>query len=443
MAQEVDLLIRGADILTLDPGRPELRNHDVAIKDGKILEVKEDLRFDSKLEMSGKGKVVMPGLVDAHTHCFQIFLRGALSGRDRTIHPIWLKVLMPYEADMEEDEARVSAELSCLNMIRKGITAFADAGGPHPRILAAVAEDAGLRARITHSTMDRGPENYNRGIKYNKDLVSELKGPRVRGWYSIRQIMVSSDELIEETIEGARRDDTGVHIHLNEEASEIEHSMARWNERPFEHLHSKGYLDDRVLAAHCAFLSDNETRIIAKDSPSVVHCPRISMTYMTFPKIPRLLELGANVALGSDGGSYTGLDLFTEMSTAIAGHVGYYGAPFHDFEVITAFELLKMASTNGYRAIRQSDGGAVRAGSLADLILIDRNRPHLRPMHMLSSLPLYATGNDVVDMIVDGRPLMKDGRVVTMDEESVLKRAEEIEPKVSERIERLKGRSVG
>ena len=438
MAQEVDLLIKGADILTLDSNRPELRNHDVAVKDGRILEVRENLRFDSKQEVSGKGKVLLPGLVDSHTHCFQIFLRGALSSKDRTIHPIWLKILMPFEADMDEEEAQISAELACLNMIRKGITAFADAGGPYPEILAKVTEDAGLRARITHSTMDQGPENYNRGISYNRELVNRLKTPRVRGWYSIRQIMVCSDELIAETIEAARKDDTGVHIHLNEETSEIEHSMARWNERPFEHLHSKGYLDDRVLAAHCAFLSDNETRIIANDSTNIVHCPKINMTYMTFPKIPRLLELGANVALGSDGGSYTGLDLFVEMNIAIAAHVASYGAPFHDYEVISALDLLKMASTNGYKAIRQGDGGTIRVGSIADLIAIDRNRPHLRPLHELSSLPLYATGGDVVDMIVDGKPVMKDGRVLSMDEEEVLKRAEDLEPKVRQRIGRMK-----
>jgi 5-methylthioadenosine/S-adenosylhomocysteine deaminase len=443
MTQEVDVLVKGAHVLTLDPSRPELRNHDVAIKDGKILELQESLGYDSKLVISGKGKVVLPGLADCHTHCFQIFLRGALSARDRTIHPIWLKVLMPFEAEMGEDEAEVSAELACLNMIRKGITAFADAGGPYPQTLAKVAEEAGLRARITHSTMDKGPENYRRGVEHNKELVGQLKGPRVKGWYSIRQIMVSSDELIEETFKQARKDDAGIHIHMNEEASEIEHSMSRWNERPFERFHSKGYLSSRVLAAHCAFLSDNETRIIAQDSPSVVHCPKVNLTYMTFPKVPRLLELGVNVALGSDGGSYTGLDLFTEMNIAMAAHVASHGAPFHDYEVITALELLKMASTNGYKAIMQSDGGVIRAGALADLILVDRNRAHLRPLHDLSNLPLYATGGDVVDVVVDGRAIMKDGRVLTMDEGEVLKRAEEMEPEVHERMGRFKRKQVG
>lgn len=438
MTQEVDVLIKGADVVTLDPARPELRGYDVAIKDGKVLDLQRDLKLDSKLVISGKDRIVLPGLADCHTHCFQIFLRGALSARDRSLRPLWLKILIPFEADMVEEEAKVSAELACLNMIKKGITAFADAGGPYPEILAKVAEQSGLRARITHSTMDTGPANYKRGIEYNKELVSKLKNPRVKGWYSIRQIMVSSDELIEKTVEQAKKDDTGIHIHLNEETSEIEHSMARWNERPFEHFHSKGFLDDRILAAHCAFLSDYETRIIAKDSPSIVHCPKINMTYMTFPKIPRLLELGANVALGSDGGSYTGLDLFTEMNIAVAAHVASYGTPFHDYEVLTPLELLQMASTNGYRAIRQGDGGMIKAGSLADLIIIDRNRAHLRPLYELSNLPLFITGNDVVDMIVDGKLIMNNGRVLTMDEEAVLKRAGEMEPKVSARLGRYK-----
>ena len=435
MADEVDILIRNSEVLTLDERNPVLHDYDIAIKNGHIVAIGKGLEgVDSKEQLDGKRKVVMPGLVDAHTHAFQIFLRGALASKELNVHPLWLKVLIPFEAEMNSEEAQVSADLACLNMIRKGITAFADAGGPYPETLASVTEKAGLRARITHSTMDTGPENYRRDIEHNRRLVAKLKGDRVKGWYSIRQIMVSSDKLIEETMDSAEKDNVGVHIHLNEEVAEVDHALSRWGKRPFEYLHDRKFLSRRILAAHCAFLSDHETRLIAENAVNVTHCPMINMAYMTFPKVPRLLELGANVALGSDGGSYRGLDLFTEMNIAIAAHTAYFGTPYYDFGILPAAAALKMATTNGCKAIMQDDAGIVKQGCKADLIMIDLNQSHLTPMHDLTTLPLFATGNDVSDMIVDGKILMKERHVLTLDEPSILERATRIQHPVHERI---------
>lgn len=435
MADEVDILIRNSEVLTLDEATPVLHGHDIAIKNGRIVAIGKPLgRVDSKEQLDGKRKVVMPGMVDAHTHAFQIFLRGALSSKELNVHPLWLKILIPFEAEMSPEEGQVSAELACLNMVKKGITAFADAGGPFPETLASIAEKAGLRARITHSTMDTGPENYRRDIEYNKALVAKLKGDRVKGWYSIRQIMVSSDRLIEETMERAEKDNVGVHIHLNEEVAEVEHALTRWGKRPFEYLHDRKFLSSRILAAHCAFLSDHETRLIADDSANVTHCPMSNLAYMTFPKVPRLLELGANVALGSDGGSYRGLDLFTEMNIAIASHTAYFGTPYYDFGILPAATVLKMATTNGYKAIMQSDAGIIKEGFKADLIMINLNQPHLRPMHDLTALPMFSTGSDVTDMIVDGKLIMKDRNVLTLDEQQILARTEALEPSVAARL---------
>lgn len=438
MAEEIDLLIRNTNVLTLDEDQPLLHGYDLAIEHDRIRAIGKKLGpLDSKQEIDGKERALMPGLVDAHTHVFQIFLRGALSSKELNVHPIWLKILIPFEAEMNPEEAEISAELACLNMIKKGITAFADAGGPYPETLALIAEKAGLRGRITHSTMDRGPENYKRNIEWNESLVAKLKNDRVKGWYSIRQIMVSTDRLIQETMERAERDNVGVHVHLNEEIAEVDHSLSRWGKRPFEYLHDKRYLSKRILAAHCAFLSEHEARFIAQDRVNVVHCPMINMAYMAFPKVPRLMELGANVALGSDGGSYRGLDLFTEMNIAIASHTGYFGTPYYDFSILSAPTALKMATTNGYRAIMQEDAGMVREGFKADLIMIDLNRAHLRPMYDLMSLPLFATGDDVTEMIVDGKLVMRDRRVLTMDEQQVLRNARELEPNVAQRLNRF------
>lgn len=436
MTNEADIIIRGVDVLTLDDSRPSLKDVDIAISAGQITQIGEKVHVDSGLELDGRGKVALPGMVDAHTHAFQILLRGALSLKDLNVHPIWLKILIPFEAEMERKEAELSARLACLNMIRKGITSFADAGGPYPDILAEVAQEAGLRARVTHSTMDNGPENYRRDANQNRQLVSKWKEGRVRGWYSIRQIMTSSDDLIEKTIEYAERDGAGVHIHLCEEISEIEHALNRWGKRPVEYFFQRGFLSKRIVAAHSAFLTDREVSMFAESGTNVVHCPMINMAYMTFPKIPRMLQAGVNVALGSDGGSYRGLDLFTEMNIAIASLTAYYGTPYYDFAVLPTTTALKMVTTNGAAAIMEERLGVISPGCAADIIMIDRRKPHLTPMYDLTSIPFFATGNDVSDVIVDGRVLMKDGKVLTLEEQTIINSIEEAAPHVLDRIRR-------
>jgi len=434
---EVDILIKKADILTMDENRPILRNVDLAIANGRIKAIDKELKFDAKEELDGEKKIVLPGLVDAHTHCFQIFLRGALSIKELNAHPIWLKILIPFEAEMSIDEAEASAKIACLNMIKKGITSFAEAGGPYPDLLAKVAYYSGLRARITGSTMDAGPENYLRGVKECSEFVNRWKGGRVIGWYSIRQIMMSTDKLIEDVFEAAKRNGVGVHLHLNEEVSEIEHALNRWGMRPVEFLYSKGFLRRGVLAAHCAFITDKEARILAESSVCIVHCPTINMTYMNFAKIPQLLEKGAVVALGSDGGSYTGLDLFTEMKLAISSHIAYYGTPYYDFSVISPLLALRMATVNGAFGILENELGIIKEGYKADLILVDRRKPHLTPLHDITTLPLFATGEDVSDVVVDGKLIMRNRKVLTLNEEEVMQEAEEITKQSMDRITKL------
>jgi len=439
MKELVDIVVRHADVLTMDEDARVIRHADIAIDKGYIKDIGRLEGYEGAEEIDARNKVAMPGFVDAHTHPFQILLRGSLSLRELNVHPIWLKVLIPFEAEMNEEEATISAQLAVLNMIKKGITAYADAGGPYPDILGRITDVAGIRGRITYSTMDTSPfENYRHTAEENRALVRKWgTSGRVQGYYSIRQIMTSSDELIESTMRYAEEDGVRVHMHLAEEFSEVEHALNRWGTRPVEHLYKKGLLSGRLIAAHSAFLSDDEVQMYAETGVNVVHCPTINMTYMTFPKVPQMLRKGINVALGSDGGSYRGLDMFTEMNVAMASLIGHFGTPYYDFGSLQLASILRMATSNGYRAIGEVMAGEIRVGYKADIILIDTNRPHLVPLYDPASLPLFATGNDVSDVIVDGKVVMKDRRVLTMDEEAIIEKVREISPQVIERIRRL------
>ncbi|MCS7146219.1 MAG: amidohydrolase family protein [Nitrososphaerota archaeon] len=435
MREEVDIHIR--NVLTLNPANGAvLKEVDITVKDGKIKEVSRGIKVDAAEVIDGSGKIAIPGFVDAHTHVFQIMLRGALSMKELQVHPIWLRVLIPFEAELTREEAEISAELACLNMIRKGIVSFAEAGGPYPDIEAEAARSVGLRARVTHSTMDAGPENYVRTASMNRELVRKYASGLVRGYYSIRQLMTSTDFQLDETFRFAREDDALVTMHINEEVSEIQHALARWGMRPIEFLHSKGYLCSRLLAAHCAFLSRSEIEILSKCGVNVVHCPTIAMLYMNFPRIPELLSRGVNVALGSDGGSYRPLDIFTEINIMVSGLTGYYGAPYHDHSVLSPVTALKMATFNGAKALGD-DAGEIREGALADITIVDARKPHLTPLHDSWLLPLFATGSDVTDLIVDGKLIMRKGEVMTLDEDSVVSRAREIAPQIREKIVKL------
>ena len=436
MKELVDTIIRNADALTMDEEARVLRHIDIAIDKGYIKNIGNLRDYEGTEELDATGKVAMPGFVDAHTHPFQILLRGSLSLKDLNVHPIWLKVLIPFEAGMSEEEGTLSAQLACLNMIRKGITAYADSGGPYPDVLGHITDLAGIRGRITYSTMDKSSfESYYHRAEENRALVRKWgTSGRVQGYYSIREIMTSSDELIEKTFRYAEEDGARIHLHLAEEFSEVEHALNRWGERPVEHLYRKGFLSSRLIAAHSAFLSDYEIQMYAETGVNPVHCPTINMTYMTFPKVPQMLNMGINVAIGSDGGSYRGLDMFTEINVAMASLIGNYGTPYYDFGSLQLGSFLRMATRNGYLAIGENMAGEIRPGYKGDIILVDTRKAHLVPLYDPASLPLFATGNDISDVIVDGRVLMKGGQVLSMDEEAIVKKAREIGPQVMERF---------
>ncbi len=437
MSREADILIKNITILRPDQASEILRDTDIVIADGKIVKIRTNINIDAKQELNGRGKIALPGLIDAHTHVFQIFLRGALTMHELQRHPIWLNVLIPFEAEMGKEEAEISAKLACLNMIKKGITAFSDAGGPYPEILAEIVSKSGLKATVTHSTIDTGISSYLRSAELNRELVHKYRAGRVRGWYSLRQIMTSTDELIEKTFKYAEEDSVGIHMHLSEEPIEIQHSLSRWGKRPVEFLYNKGYLNHHVVAAHCAFLSKEEVKMLSKSNVKVVHCPTINMMYMNFPRVPELLAEGVKVALGSDGGSYRSLDLFTEMNIMITGMTGYYGSPFLDFNVITPKDALLMATRNGAEALMLEKSGTIKEGYSADITIINTHKSHLIPLHDPFTLPFFASGDDVSEVIVDGKLIMKNGAVLTLDEEKILTEALEITPIVQGRIKRI------
>lgn len=426
-----DILINNCLLLT--PDLNIIEDQAVAINDTKIVEIGPSVELTPKYEpralIAGKDKLVMPGLVDAHTHTCQQLLRG----RTMDEYPmVWSRILVPFESNLNEEDVYYSAQLSCLEMIKSGTTAFADSGGLHMHKVVEATVEAGLRAAITRSTMDMGTfipdsirDTTDTAVKKIERLYGSYHGAgegRINIWFAIRQVMTCSPELIQMVGEKAREYQTGIHAHLAEHRDEVSFCLQRYQKRPAEYLDSLDVLAPNLLTAHNVALSENEIDLLKERGVKIVHCPRSNFSNHGFPKTPRMLQLGLSIGIGSDGAAGSSLSLFDEIRVFRSGIHAFWGIPVFDPVVLPAKELVKMVTLGGARALLwDKEVGTIEVGKKADVILINVDKPHISPTHnLLNTLVEAVTGNDVQDMIVDGTVVMKNREVLTMDEERVL-----------------------
>lgn len=404
----------------------------IAIDGGNILEIGPSKAMGAKyapLEtIRGRGKLAMPGFIDGHTHTSQQLLRGVISDE----YPvIYLRFNIPYESKLREDDVRLCTELSCLEMIKSGITAFADAGSTYlPTVVNSVAQ-SGLRAALTRATSDIGgnlPANMSctteEALHKSEELFKAYDGAgegRIRFWFQVRSMTSCSGPLIRELAALARQYNTGLHMHVSEYPESILQSLNSHGLREVAYLESLGALGPNLLAAHCILLSDQDTHILQEHDVKVVHCPRSNLG-KGFTKTPQLLGMGVSVGLGTDGTAHSGLSMFKEITAFKHSQIAAWGVPYADNAAMPARTLLEMATLGSARALQiDSIAGTLEAGKKADMILVDVDQPHLQPSYnLVNSLMEAGESADVKDMIVDGKVLMRDRQVLTLDEERLL-----------------------
>lgn len=429
-----DILITGADLLT--PDYKVEHDRAIAIVGQRIAEIGPTAEMAAKYQpaqlVSGEGKLAMPGLVDAHTHTCQQLLRARATDE----YPmIWTRFLVPFESNLTPDDVYWSAQLACLEMIKSGTTSFADSGGVHmDRVVQAVLE-SGMRAAIARSTMDQEgvipdsmKDTTQSAMEKAEKLFAGYNGAgddRVRIWFAMRQVMSCSPELIRQTAARAKELGTGVHAHLCEHKDEVSFCLKNYQKRPAAFLDEMGMVGENFLTAHNVVLSEGDITLLVEKGVKIVHCPRANLSNHGFPKTPRILECGGSVGMGSDGACSSSLSLFDEMKVMRNGIIAYWGLPIFDPVVIRVEELVKMATQGGANALLQGDDlGSLEAGKKADVILIDIEQPHILPTHnLVSTLVEAVTVGDVNDSIIDGKLVMKDRQVLTLDEEKILAEA--------------------
>ncbi|HIZ77907.1 MAG TPA: amidohydrolase [Firmicutes bacterium] len=426
-----DLLIN--DCSYMDENFDIQEHMDIVIRDSKVLQIakhnEKETPYNAAEIIQGKNKVAMPGLTDGHTHVCQHLLRGRISDE---FPMIWTRFLVPFESTLTEEDVFESTQLSCLQMIKSGTTSFADAGGVHMDYAAQAVLRSGLRAALTRSTMDMGnvipdamKDTASRCIEKTEDLYKQYDGAgngRLRIWFGLRQVISCSEELIRATGERAKELNTGVHVHLAEHKDEVVYCLEHYHLRPVEYLDSLGVLRENLTAAHCVAVTDREIKRMSQSQMKVIQCPRANFCCQGFPKTPQLLESNVFVGLGSDGAARDDISIFEEMKTIRTGLTAAFGLPVFDSMALPNKQILKMATQGGAAALQMKDvTGVIKPGSKADIILLNTHAPHLEPTSNLTyTIAETAYGSDVTDSIIDGKIIMKDKEVLTLDEEKIL-----------------------
>jgi len=425
--KKTDILIHGCIVLPMND-KDCVKDGMLLIKNGKIAFVGKSAPVNSieaDVKINAKGKVALPGLINCHTHIPMTLFRGVAEDQELDT---WLKqTIWPLEAKLGQEDVYAGALLGCLEMVKSGTTCFADMYF-HEGMVAKATEKSGLRGVLAQGVFEagnkmRGERLLAEGVDFAKrfngyanDRVITMLGPHSA--YSCNQDMLSRIS------KKASELNVGVHMHLAESEAMFWEFEKKYGFSEVEFLDKMGFLRGHVLAAHCINLSRDDMLILSKRGVNVVHVPVANMKLgLGAAKIKDLTSLGVNVSLGTDGpASNNSLDMFETMKVAALLQKLTYQNP----KAMPAYEVLKMATINGAKALGlEKDIGSLEVGKKADIVLVDLSKPHLKPLHNIYASIVYsAHGSDVDTVIVDGKILMENRHVKTLDEQAVMEKAE-------------------
>ena len=387
--------------------------------------------FHARETIDATGLIAMPGFVDAHVHTAQQFLHGkiaAIRRRGELKSPMWSRYLIPFESGLEPEDVYCSGLAAYASMISSGTTCFLEAGGPFPDEMGRAADEIGIRGRIALSTMDMDETipaasrfSTQEALRKNEELVLRWRShPRVNAWLSLRQIMVNTTRLTAEMSALAKQLGVTIHTHLAEGTYEVDYAIKTWGLRPAEYLESIGALNEHVHAAHSVLLSLREIDLYEQRRVSACHCAFNNYT-MGVPRVLEMLHRGIALGFGSDGAATRGsLDLFEAVHAATVGQQTTAGTPYHMDPPMSFEGMLRAAVLNGARAARlERQVGSLEPGKLADLILVAANSPDQYPNYdPMITLAESTVGPHVQTVIIDGRVVMRDRKILTIDLEA-------------------------
>jgi len=401
---------------------------DISIEEGIIRNISKDIVGDDVFD--ARGLIIMPGFVNTHTHTAMTLLRGA--GDDMPLQEWLSDKIWPLEANLTYEDCYWGNMLGIIEMIKTGTTCFNDMYFFMDSLIDAVKE-TGIRASICHGSLDLfDEEKAKREIKESLRLHELCKGEELISFcMGPHAPYTCSEELLLTMKEYADENGINVHIHLSETKKEVEDSIAQHGMTPVEYLDSLSFLDSNSLLAHCVNLTDNDISILSRCGSNVLHCPCSNLKLSSgIANVPKMLESSINVTLATDGASSNNcLDMQSEMKTMALIHK--LGSPTH----LPVNTSLKIATRNGGEALGMNCG-EIEVGRSADMIFIDPHHFSMMPGHNLLSNMVYSMRSDAIrHVMVNGKMLMKDRKLLGLDERKVIEEASRHAHKLVERYD--------
>lgn len=431
------ILIKNTTLVTMDPARRVIEGGSLLIEDDRIVSISEEMVEETPdMEIfDGRERIIIPGLINTHAHISQQLARGL--GDDVELIP-WIRDrILPMEGNETEEDTYFSMLLFGIEQIHSGCTTFAEPGAHRMDAIARGVEKLGIRGAITRYVATRGsgvrvpPSMAARTVdeilllqeeEYNR-LDGKADG-RVRYWFGLSSIFNNTDECFLRTKEMADKYGTGIHMHISETNVEAEWSKENLGRTPVEHLAHLGILDKNLLGVHCVWLTDHELDLFAEYGVKVSHNPAAAMRYLGFAKIPEMVERGIPVSIGTDGApSNNRMSIVDEMWLTSLIHKGRT----LDCTVLPAHEILDMGTIDGARCLLWDDEiGSLEVGKKADLVVINPDTANMLPVHdvVINIVTAMKTEN-IESVISDGKWLMRDHKILSVDEDAVKHEAAE------------------
>lgn len=425
----VNYIITGDYVLTMNDKMDVIKNGAVAIKDNKIVDVDQTetilQKYAAKEILKRPGHVIMPGFINTHTHASMVYFRGLA---DDLPLKEWLNDhIWPAENKMLAPEfVYDAAKLACLEMIRGGTTSFIDMYFFENEVAKATKE-MGMRAMLGSTIFDfpnkmaKTPAEY---LKIAEDFVSGWQNDElITSSVAPHSLYACSLELVKEAQKIAEKYKVPLQIHLAEPEWEPEQVMQKYGKRPAEILFDIGLFENHVIAAHAIWLNDNEISILAKNKVNVAHCIESNLKIAAgIMPMRKMLEAGVAISFATDGAvSNNDLDLLSEIAMAAKFHKLIAEEP----TMLSAKEALSLAFKNGAKAMASENKiGKLQKGCLADLITMNFLKPHLVPMFDVYSHLVYAASRgDVETVMINGKLVLNEKKVLICDENEIIKTA--------------------
>lgn len=440
--QKVDLIISGEKALLLDSGNTCLDRASVAIKGDEIVAIghmdKITKQYRAKKTINAGNSLIMPGFVNCHTHAAMTCFRGIADDLELMD---WLNnYIFPAEAkNVNKDLAYWGSLLGIAEMIKSGTTTFCDMYIFEDET-ARAAKEAGIRCLVGEVLFDFPSPNFKttaEGIAYTKMLIEKWQNdPLVNIIIEPHALYTCSMPLLKEVKELADNYHLPIGLHLLENAAEKKQLNEKFGKGAVSFLKDIGYLDEQLIAFHCVHFSEEDMRLFAEHGCKVSHNPASNMKLASgVAPVPEMLESGIAVGLGTDGcASNNNLDMIKEMSTAAKLHK----VARLDPTVMDAQTVVRMATIEGAKTLgMEKTIGSLEAGKKADIIIIGLDKPHLTPLYNEYSHLVYAAGGaDVDTVVINGKVVMENRRLLTIDEDEAMRKVREIAVRVKQSLKK-------